>query len=178
MKVIICLTLLLTSFATSSKEQLVPNGPAIKDYGPTYAIADSDVKLPKDHIYKAVFDIVEAPDGHSAHNRSIESIARFINMHVRNGVKPENIELAAVFHGPATKNTLSDKAYQQRYQSKNPNSKLLQQLADFGVKFYLCGQSAFFSGIDKNELNRDIKLGLSAMTMFVLLQDEGYNLIP
>ena len=169
--------LALTSVAKANEQQAT-TGPTLNGYGPTFAVHNKDVELPEGFIYKAVFDISKTPDDKSQYNYSIESLARFINMHTRNGVKIGHIKLAAVFHGSASKNALNHAAYKKRYGTSNPNLELIKQLSDLGVDFYICGQSAGFNGIDKNELDSHIKLGLSAMTMFVLLQEEGYKLIP
>ncbi len=182
MKNILLILLLNLAFTATTihaeKESSPIKGPTLTQYGPNFAVKNRDSKLPKDFTYKAVFDISKTPDNKNQHNRSIESLARFINMHTRNGVKPENIKLAAVFHGSATKNTLSNTAYKKRYGVDNPNLELINQLSELGVDFYLCGQSAGFGNIDKSELNNNVKLALSAMTMFVVLQEQGYRLIP
>ncbi|WP_018625634.1 DsrE family protein [Kangiella aquimarina] len=153
-------------------------GPVIEGYGPTSAITDADVKLPEGFIYKALFDISETNKKHDQYNRKIESVARFLNMHARNGVKIEDMKLAVVLHGAATKDVLNDEAYAKRHGHNNPNTDLIKELSEKGVSFYICGQSAAFYDIKKSELSTDVKLALSAMTMAVLLQQEGYQLIP
>lgn len=153
-------------------------GPVIEGYGPTSAINDADVKLPEGFIYKALFDISETNKKHDQYNRKIESVARFLNMHARNGVKLEDMKLAVVLHGAATKDVLTDEAYSKRHGLNNPNTDLIRELSEKGVEFYLCGQSAAFYDIKKSELSSNVKLALSAMTMAVLLQQDDYQLIP
>ncbi len=170
-----CLTLLPpTVFAKSD----IKMGPVIEGYGPTSAITDADIKLPEGFIYKALFDISETHKKHDQYNRKIESVARFLNMHARNGVKLEEMKLAVVLHGAATKDVLTNEAYAKRHGHNNPNIDLIKQLSEKGVEFYICGQSAAFYDIKKSELSSDVKLALSAMTMIVLLQQEDYQLIP
>ncbi|MDQ7048878.1 MAG: DsrE family protein [Enterobacterales bacterium] len=96
--------------------------------------------------YKVLFDISKAADDKTKLNKNIESVARFINMHVLNGVKLENIEIAVVLHGKATRDGLNHKAYQKRYSNNNPTLDLIHQLRAKGVSFYQCGQSAYFQG--------------------------------
>lgn len=164
-----------TGSATKSDIKM---GPILQAYGPTSKIEQADVQLPQNFVYKALFDISESNKKPNQYNRKIESVARFLNMHARNGVALENMKVAVVLHGAATKDVLNDEAYAKRHGHQNPNTELIEQLADKGVEFYICGQSAAFYDIKKIELSADVKLSLSAMTMAVLLQEEGYHLIP
>jgi len=41
-------------------------------------------------------------------NRSIESAARFLNMHARSGIPPQNLELAIVLHGSGARAAPAD----------------------------------------------------------------------
>lgn len=178
----ICLVLTGTLFVLathiSEAKSDIKMGPILEGYGPTSAIEDSDIQLPEGFVYKALFDISATNDKPDQYNRKIESVARFLNMHARNGVKPENMKLAVVVHGAAVKDILTDEAYAKRHGYKNPNTDLVHQLAENGVEFYVCGQSATFYGVKKTELSPDVKLALSAMTMAVLLQEGDYQLIP
>ena len=153
-------------------------GPIIEAYGPTYPISDRDVALPEGFTYKAVFDLARYPGEISDLNPYLVSVARFLNMHARNGVPAGNMDLAVVVHGAAVRNLLSHEAYESRYQVKNPNLELLTKLHNAGVSIFVCGQSMTFGGIDKSELADPAQLALSAMTMLTVLQSEGYALLP
>jgi len=153
-------------------------GPIIEGYGPVYPIIDRDVPLPAGHTYRVVFDAKTYTGEPSSLNKPLESVARFINMHGVNGVKLENMDIAVVVHGPALAAVLSDGAYEERNGIANPNSTLLSKLKDAGVRFYVCGQSMAFRGVDKEELADAAEVALSAMTMFATLQSEGYALLP
>jgi len=153
-------------------------GPAIEGYGPTYPINDRDVALEEGAVYRAVFDVATYSDDATALNRRLVSVARFLNMHVRNGDPIENMDVAVVVHGAAWKSILNNDAYQARFKVDNPNLELVTKLHDAGVSFYICGQTMAFGGILKNELASPIKVGLSAMTMLTVLQADGYALLP
>lgn len=153
-------------------------GPIIEGYGPTYPIADRDVALPDDFTYKAVFDLAKYPGEGDDLNPYLVSVARFLNMHARNGVPRENMDLAVVVHGPAVKNLLNDDAYQARFKTSNPNLELLTKLHAAGVRIYVCGQSMTFGGVEKSELAEPAQVALSAMTMLTVLQSGGYSLLP
>jgi len=144
-------------------------GPLIEGYGPTYPIADRDVGLREDYVYKAVFDIAQDPVEGSV-NRNLVSVARFLNMHARNGVAAENMDIAVVVHGPAVRNLLDKDA--------NPNLELIARLQEANVAIYICGQSMTFGGFSKKDLADGVEIALSAMTMLTILQSDGYALLP
>ncbi len=175
-KLILCFFLTLGSAVLLAEEPSM--GPIIEDYGTTYPIDYRDVLLAKDFRYRVVFDAGAYPGEIDSLNPKLVSVARYLNMHGRNGVPLENMDIAVVLHGNALKGALSDAAYESRYQTKNPNRDLLQKLDAAGVKFYACGQSMHFRGFEKKELLSPVKVGLSAMTMLTVLQSDGYALLP
>ena len=151
-------------------------GPVIEGYGPTYPITDRDVPLEDGFVYKAVFDAAENRD-EKALNTGLVSVARYLNMHARNGVSIENMDVAVVVHGPALKTMMTDSAHHSRFGVDNPNTELLRKLESAGVSFYVCGQSMSFGGVDDDELIEAAKIALSAMTMLTVLQTDGYALL-
>ena len=83
--------------------------------------------------------------------------------------------------GPAFEALLAafnEEAYKELHGVSNPSLDLLHSLADAGVKFYACGQSLGFRGLDKSVLAEPVQVGLSAMTMLVTLQSDGYAFLP
>ena len=156
-----------TVFGTAVAAEPSP-GPVIKDYGPTYDVGAIDVPLPPGYRYKVVFDVA-ADASPGAVNRNLVSVARYLNMHARNGVPADRMDLAVVVHGRALQNVLRH--------DDNPNAELVAALQAAGVRFYVCGQSLVHAGLDKADLMDDVDLALSAMTMLTLLQGDGYALI-
>jgi len=153
-------------------------GPVIEGYGPTYLVDDRQIALADGFVYKAVFDVASYRGEVTSLNPELVSVARFLNMHARNGTAPGDMDLAVVVHGAALKNLLTHDAYRRRYEVDNPNLALLERLHDAGVRIMLCGQSMAFGGIDKSELASPVEVGLSAMTLLTVLQSEGYALLP
>jgi intracellular sulfur oxidation DsrE/DsrF family protein len=153
-------------------------GPVIEGYGPTYPVGDRDVLLDDGFIYHAVFDLARYGDDPGKLNPRLVSVARYLNMHARNGVPAENMQLAVVVHGAAIRNILNNAAYRARFQIDNPNLELVNKLHAAGVRFYVCGQSLAFGNIAKSELADPVEVALSAMTMLTVLQSEGYALLP
>ena len=153
-------------------------GPVVENYGPVFPVPEASFNLDADTNYKVTMDVSATGDFVEDRNSHLESAARFLNMHARNGIDPDHIEFAIIVHGAAAKDLLMDKAYQSRFEEPNPNTALLMGLGKAGVKIYLCGQTAAFKGYGAEEFHPAVTIALSAMTVHVRLQSEGYTLIP
>ena len=170
--------LVLIVWSTQSIADEPSLDPAVEGYGPTFPIDDRDVVLQEGTVYKAVFDVARYSDDKSEVNNRLVSVARYLNMHARNGVAVENMDLAMVVHGASVQNVLNNDAYGQKHGIENPNLELLIKLHDAGVKIFICGQSMAFGGINKSDLASETRVALSAMTMLTVLQNTGYALLP
>ncbi len=153
------------------------SGPAINDFGEVYRVDDPDFKVELSTELKAVFDIMNSPESHEEINASIETAARFLNMHGQSGVPSANLKAAIVVHNTASKDIMTDGAYQKKYGTRNPNTKLIKALLDAGVQVIFCGQSAAARGIPKEDLIDGVQMSLSAMNALIQLQDDNYRLI-
>jgi intracellular sulfur oxidation DsrE/DsrF family protein len=60
----------------------------------------------------------------------------------------------------------------------NANAGLVAALVANGVEIILCGQSVANAGIEPDSLLPGVRLSLSAMTAFALLQQDGYTVNP
>jgi intracellular sulfur oxidation DsrE/DsrF family protein len=163
-----------TGWAQAIRE--AKTGPIIEDFGPVYPV-DVDMETRTDMVYRVVFEVSTSPGEKDVVNPSIETLARFLNMHGQAGVPVMNQELALVLHGNAGKDALRDDAYRARFGVDNPNRTLLEALGHAGVRIYLCGQTAMHRGYPNDELTAPVQMALSAMTALVTLQAEGYHLI-
>lgn len=171
-KVILIFSLLLNIVGFSQINKAV-----VKDFGKVFTVENPDLLLKKDKVYKVIFDVYTDSKKNSKINSSIVTVARFLNMHKRQGVSKKNMKIALVLHGKATKNALSDAAYQNKYRKKNPNSKLLNALKKANVDIFVCGQSFASRGFSRKDLSKDVLLSLSALTALVEYQSNGYNII-
>lgn len=152
-------------------------GPVFTDFGQVYAV-DPDVPVPKDAVFKLFFEISEGAAPGTI-NTKVNSAGRFINMHVAAGVPAENIHIALVVHGTAGMDLLKDAAYRARNGGKpNASAAAVSQLLAHGVDIYLCGQSAAGRNYPGKDLIPGVKVSLSAMTMYALLQQQGYTFNP
>ena len=151
-------------------------GPLIENFGKT-AMVTSDIAIDKNHKFNVAFDVGKQSETGEI-NRAFDTLARFLNMHVRAGLKSENINLALVVHGKAAYDLLNNKAYDARFLGDNPNQALLAALLANGVDIYLCGQTAAYYEIKNQDLQKGVSMALSAMTAHALLQQQGYTLNP
>lgn len=167
----IAAALSLFSTAALAGPETFTDGPVIEGYGKV-APGDALPQLDPDLHFKIAFDLVEA-SGDTV-SRRINSAARFLNMHARAGVKPENIELVFVVHGKAT----LDMTKAGADGSGNPNAELIGILLEHGVRFIVCGQSAVAQDVSQEDMLPGIEIEVSAMTAHALLQQDGYTLNP
>ena len=173
----IATALVLLVMSVPLAAQQATTGPVIEGYGASFVIDNADVPLIDDHVYRVVFEIT-GYDNPGGVNRNLDRVARFLNLHAKNGVPVENMHLAVVMHGAALVNALSDEASQARFSTDNPNLEIARLLADAGVEFYVCGQSMGMRGFAKSELAEPYKLATSALTMVHQLQSQGYTYQP
>jgi intracellular sulfur oxidation DsrE/DsrF family protein len=152
-------------------------GPVFTTFGPIATVA-SDMPIAKDTVLRTGFNVSEkAKPGELS--RAIESAARFINMHVDAGVPLANIHVAIVVHGPASTDLLKPEAYAARNDgAANGSADAIAALTARGVEIWQCGQSAAAMSIAKGDLLPNVKMALSAMTAFALLQQRGYTVNP
>lgn len=152
-------------------------GPILKNYGKVWKIENPTYKTDVSKEFRVVFDIMNSPKSHSEMNKSIETAARFLNMHAQSGVPKEHLKVVLVVHNKASKDIINNAAYQRRFSANNPNEGLVRELVAAGVRIVFCGQSSLSRNYPIEETIKGVELGLSAMTALIQLQDDGYQLI-
>ncbi len=176
-RLVMLLPLLALAQPASAQMENFRSGPVFEEFGPTAPVQASE-PLAKDTIFNISFDVAKAADPDKL-NRTIESAARFINMHVAAGVPAENIHLAIVVHGGAAFDLTKQEFFAAHKDGKkNASAAAIAQLQEHGVEFHLCGQSAAAHGITNADLLPGVKMSLSAMTTHALLQQQGFTLNP
>lgn len=124
---------------------------------------------------KIVFDIT-ADSKPEELNKGLESVARYLNLNADVGLKATDVKLALVLHGPATRAALNDSAYARHTTAKsNPNLDLIRELKACGVEVFVCGQSLARNQFAREEVAGDVAVAVSAMTVNVNKQQEGYS---
>jgi intracellular sulfur oxidation DsrE/DsrF family protein len=152
-------------------------GTVIRDFGPVATVEGHD-PLPANATFAIAFDVAEAAKP-GAINRTLESAARFINMHAEAGVPRDAVRVAVVVHGPASFDLTDAAVYGRKHDgAANANLAAIAALIEAGAEIHLCGQSAVAQGITRADLAPGVKMALSAMTAHALLQQRGYTLNP
>ena len=156
---------------------MTQSGPIIQSAGPSVEVESPTFRIPDGHVFKAVYLIDKADT--TAVNQQLTTIARFLNLHVRNGVPKERLQAAAVVHGTGWMSLLSDSAYGARFGGRtNPSKRLVEELLANGVQLVFCGQTAAFRGVKREELLPGVLLATSAMTALNVFQTQGYRYNP
>ncbi|WP_235902160.1 DsrE family protein [Pontixanthobacter gangjinensis] len=178
MKYLAILAALMFALPASAQDMSAfKTGPVFEGFGP-HAPVEGMGQVPADTEFSIAFDVAKLAEEGKA-NRSFESAARFINMHVAAGVDPENIRIAVVVHGKASLDLMSDEAWSAKgNKGANPSSAMIREMLDHGVRFILCGQSGTANGMTQADLVPGVETALSAMTAHALLQQRGYTVNP
>ena len=171
------LILIMLCFNLNAQQEKKIDGPVIKGYGATWTIENTDLAIDSSEEFHMVFDIYQKDENPTAVNTSINTLARFLNMHINSGVSREKIKVVAVVHGKAANDIMSNQYYFNKYRVDNPNIELIEFLNDAGVSFYLCGQTMHSRKLTRSELLPEIKVALSAMTAIAYYVNRDYVLI-
>ena len=149
--------------------------PIVKNQGGIYAIEEA-VEYPDSTLqYKIVIDLKSGAKKEGDLAFALHNSARMMNLHGIGGVK--NMEVIGVIHSDATKSILSNSAYKKRYGVENPNTELIAALTEAGMKIYVCGQSLIARGFAVEELNPNVQISISALTILTTYQLKGYALL-
>jgi intracellular sulfur oxidation DsrE/DsrF family protein len=162
---------------TPAAAQQAKAGPVIESAGAVFTV-NPDLRTPTDRDYKVAFEIAAPSASPDVLNQSINTVARFLNMHAQAGVPQKRLRGAIVAHGGASFEMMDDPAYRARFGVDNPNGPLIRELIAAGQPVILCGQSAASRGVRADQLIPGVQVALSAMTAFLLLQDDGYRVNP
>ncbi len=173
-------------FAEAMKNHAVPSRPVaskpesrepkIKKVG-TVTTLPQAAQQPRDGS-RVLIDITRGGDPRQR-NPAIEQVARYLNIYAAAGKEPATGKFAVVFHGDATLAVLNPDSYREEFGTEgNPNADLLRQLHEAGVQMYVCGQSLHGKGRASEDLLVFVDTAVSALTVCVNLQSDGYALIP
>lgn len=113
--------------------------------------------------------------------------ALIFNQYTEAGAGADNgFKMAIILHGPATKASLSHEGFAKHTGSyetdlgktKNPNLDLIRRLREAGVDVYVCGQALAHHGFATTEVAPEVQVAVSAATVNINLQMDGYAYIP
>ena len=151
--------------------------PIIKGYGEVKYFDQAASQLNKQLEYKLIFDI-KGNQVKNGVNKGLWTIARTLNLFELSGIPSKKIEIVASIHGEATFITLNSNAYQDKFGRDNPNSNIIQQLNDSGVKLYVCSQATSSRNINNDDLNINVIPALSGIAVLSNHLLQGFTLMP
>ena len=166
--------LLLICFLANAQEKKYP---VIKNGGGIFEVPEATPLADPKMNYKIVVEIQKPADKPDSVNASLDKLARLINLHLAAGIPKKNLDVVAVVHFLGTPLILSDEAYKKKFGMANPNTKLLNELAENGVHFYVCGQSLRARHLENETRNANFKVAQSALLLLTTMQLKGYSVI-
>jgi intracellular sulfur oxidation DsrE/DsrF family protein len=151
-----------------------PQNPVIKSAGAIHDIPYATVIPDPTLDYNIVIDVATGPSTPDQLNPSLDNVARLINLHVVGGVPPAKLHIVLAVHNTSAVAVMNNDAYQEKFKMDNPNLKLIEELAQAGVKIAVCGQSLVRRGIDPKQLASGVEVATSMLTTFTTYQLKGY----
>jgi intracellular sulfur oxidation DsrE/DsrF family protein len=127
--------------------------------------------------YKIVGDLMVGPEKPNELNPGLDRVARLFNAYSEAGISASKIGMVVVVHFKGTPLILSDEAYKKEFGVDNPNTTLINELAEKGVKFYICGQSLRMRGYVDTPRNPNIQVTHAALIATTTYQLKGYALL-
>lgn len=170
----IFISIIIISNYTNAQEWETP---IIKGYGEVKYFDQAASQLNKQLEYKLIFDI-KSNQVKNGVNKGLWTIARTLNLFELSGIPSKKIEIVASIHGEATFITLNSNAYQDKFGRDNPNSNIIQQLNDSGVKLYVCSQATSSRNINNGDLNINVIPALSGIAVLSNHLLQGFTLMP
>ena len=169
--------LLFIIFSFSILHAQTKVNPIIKSCGTVFEIPTADHKPDPKLKYNLLVELTENGSKTDSLNEYIEALATLINLHAAEGVPKENIKMAVVLRKMATYAVFGNEMYKEKFKCDNPNLALLKELSDFGVEFYVCGQTMLKRNIDPKKLVPGTKIASAGLTTLTTYQLKGYTLV-
>ena len=152
--------------------------PVIKDAGEMHPLPNGAFQPDKTAIYKVLFSITHESKNPKEMNDGLDHVARAVNVFVSAGVPLDHLKFVVIIHGGATPIVLDNAHYKKQFGAENPNLKVISELKTAGVELAVCGQAVAGEDYDYSWVNPDVKIALSALSTIVILQHDGYVLMP
>ena len=152
--------------------------PTIAGAGRIHPMPEAAYQPDPEATYKVVFNLSRFGVTPSDVSRSLDDVARTVNLYVNAGVPLSHLKFVAIATGKATPIILNDVQYQKLYGVANPNLALIAQLREAGVDVAVCAQAMAEHGFRYGWVDAHVTVALSGLTTVIDLQQEGYALSP
>ena len=140
-------------------------------------IAKPGHAAPKSLVYKVSWDVTVGPEKPDSITSGFRVPANFLMMTDTSGIPRNNVHLAIIVHGTATKSLLQNEAYKAATGVDNPNIALLEALNAAGVQVIVCGQALINRNVPREKLLPFVKVSISATLARAVLGAQGYTIM-
>ncbi|HAN97926.1 MAG TPA: hypothetical protein DCQ98_11070 [Planctomycetaceae bacterium] len=125
-------------------------------------------------VYQVTAD--EELDGVS---KGLSYLKRLRQQLIDQGIDADRIDIRAVFHGQASFQLLTDETHDRlrKRSGGNPNSALIAELNEAGIRIEFCDFRRQELGWEKSDVHPDVTLVRGAFARLVDLQLQGYAYI-
>lgn len=150
--------------------------PAIQGFGAVSTVPFETEKPDPTKQYKFVVEISEGIKNKLELSEYLDYAAKMYNAHIYGGVPKENIDLVFVIYAGQTPAVLRNEEYEKRFESPNPNAKLLDELKAAGIRVIVCGQSMMKQDLVPEMIYPGVEMAVSRFTATTDLMLKGYLL--
>lgn len=174
MKTFVILIVTVTAAAAQSPQPKAAAVPAADGY-----VEIPNVALPptKESKYQAIFDATRAADKATQLVPALNMAGSELNALAAVDAPRSNAQFAIVFHGPAVDGILDNDHYKAKFGTDNTNLKVIAEMKQQGVEFFVCGQYLVGEKIDPKTLTPDVKVAADALLVLMHYQNKGYALM-
>lgn len=149
--------------------------PVIKGFGKVHPRPDVAVQPDPNMDYKVIVDVVHGSDDPNKVYRSLQRLARTVNLLAFAAVPPDHVHIVAVLDGKAIYAAANNALYRKHFKVANPNLAILHALKQSGVDLLVCSQAMAEMGVKDSDVGPDITVSLSALSDFVVYGQRGYS---
>ncbi|MEP7185195.1 MAG: DsrE family protein [Rhodanobacter sp.] len=149
--------------------------PDIKGFGKVHPRPDVAVQPDPKADYKVIVDVVHGSDDPNKVYRSLQRLARTVNLLAFAKVPPNHVHIVAVLDGEALYAAGGNALYRKHFKVDNPNLAILHALKQSGVDLLVCSQAMAEMGLKDSDVGPDITVSLSALSDLVVYGQRGYS---
>ena len=173
MKKLFLLIISLTSIFCYAQK----TGVILEKYGKVYSTEKPETTFDSIKEYKVIFDVFADKAADDEINPQLTAVTNYLKKSLQQGVPIENMKIAVIFHGTATKNVLNNTAYNKLFNIDNPNLALIKKLRSENVELYVDKKSYFGKVYELEDKSPDIKMAFSTQSALMRFESDGYQII-
>ena len=149
--------------------------PLIPKFGGVYPLKNVDAQPDPNAEFKIVVDVTSTGAEQGQPYASLERLARLVNLLSYSGVPPERMHIVALLDRSAGVAAFTNATSRKYFKQDNPNLEILRALKKAGVKLLVCGQMLAEGGMTEKDIDPSVTVALSALTVPVFYEQQGYS---